>query len=93
MLFDRKGVYQMKRLLIVVLALLASVSLAAQTCEDKDADAVFSVLPSCGAGCDSVSTICAAAGIPQPECSVCISDLVTNGRAEPCATGYCWQEH
>ncbi len=83
----------MKSLLIVVLGLLVSTSLAAQTCEEKEAEAVFSVLPSCGAGCDSVSTICTAAGVPQPDCSLCISDLVANGRAEPCATGYCWLEH
>ena len=84
----------MKKLLIVTLGLLLSVGLAAQTCEEKDAEAVFSVLPSCGAGCDSVSTICTAAGIPQPECSLCIAVLLGDGRAEVCGTDmYCWQEH
>ena len=84
----------MKSLLIVALGLLVSVSLAAQTCEQKELDEVFGVLPSCGAGCDSVSTICSAAGVPQPDCSLCISDLVMNGRAEECETGmYCWLEH
>lgn len=86
----------MRRLLIAAaLGLLVSVSLTAQTtCAEKDAQAVFSVLPSCGAGCDSVSTICSASGVPQPECSQCISDLLGDGRATLCGTNmYCWQEH
>lgn len=84
----------MKSLLIVVLGLLVSVSLAAQTCEEKDSEAVFSVLPSCGAGCSSVSTICSASGIPEPDCSLCIAGLVTEGKAVECASGmYCWPEH
>ena len=84
----------MKKLLIVVLLLMVSVSLAAQTCEEKASEAVFSVLPSCGAGCDSVSTICAASGVPEPDCSLCIAELVVEGKALECATGmYCWPEH
>jgi hypothetical protein len=84
----------MKTLFIVALGLLVSTSLAAQTCEEKESEAVFSVLPSCGAGCDSVSTICTASGVPEPDCSLCIADLVTEGKAELCGTGmYCWPEH
>ncbi len=84
----------MKRLLIVALGLLISGSLAAQTCEEKDEQAVFSVLPSCGAGCASLSSICTASGIPEPACSLCIADLLADGRALECASGmYCWQEH
>src|SRR6185295_2438169 len=76
------------------LGLLISGSLAAQTCEEKEEQAVFSVLPSCGAGCTSLSSICTASGIPEPDCSLCIADLLADGRALECATGmYCWQEH
>jgi hypothetical protein len=84
----------MKNLLIAALGLLVSLSLAAQTCEEKESEAVFSVLPSCGAGCASVSAICSASGVPEPDCSLCITGLVTDGRALECASGmYCWQEH
>ena len=84
----------MRKLLIVALGLLVSGSLAAQTCEEKESEAVFSVLPACGAGCSSVSAICTASGIPQPDCSLCISGLLADGRALECASGmYCWQEH
>lgn len=84
----------MKTLLIVALGLLISGSLAAQTCEEKESEAVFSVLPSCGAGCASLSSICTASGIPEPDCSLCIADLVVEGKAFECASGsYCWPEH
>ena len=84
----------MKKLLFVTLSLLVSMSLAAQTCDEKDAVEILGVLPSCGAGCDSVSTVCSAAGIPQPGCSACIAVLVGDGRAVECATGmYCRPEH
>lgn len=84
----------MKKLLFVTLSLLVSVSLAAQTCEDKEEVEILAVLPSCGAGCDSVSTICSAAGIPQPDCSLCIGELIGDGRAFECSTGmYCRPEH
>jgi hypothetical protein len=84
----------MRRALIVALGLLISMSVAAQTCEEKEAQAVFSVLPSCGAGCASLSSICSASGVPEPDCSLCIAILVGDGRATPCGTDmYCWQEH
>lgn len=84
----------MRTLLIVALSFLVGGSLAAQTCEEKEEQAVFSVLPSCGAGCASLSSICSASGIPEPDCSLCIAALLADGRATACGSNmYCWQEH